>query len=375
MTCVYQNEAQQSSSHSPLPSHDYALSSLPPPVATNSTIPTSLWSLTSDQTLLGPGVINVLHLELFDHALGVANTFVCSGVSKEECQMAIRDIVQRALSTPYLICEILSLSATHLSSIRPSQSVFLRYQATELQTSALSIFNAEIQIASVEDASSVDYFSRFVFSSLLLYHMLHDVIAYRDDDFTVFIENFVRYLHVTKGVTLNIHGYWDLLFETSLKPFLQDGEKNLRGGADQRIPECEKLEGLLKTADLGPASSKAYENALSGLKQAYHGHRRLVDADLPPDSSSSLSHGRSIIYSWPIIVSKEYTELVLQKRPEALAILAHYGILLLRYRDSWTVGDGGEYIIEAVTRYLGPYWEEWLASPNEELKKDKCLQK
>ncbi|KAH7360361.1 hypothetical protein BKA65DRAFT_473516 [Rhexocercosporidium sp. MPI-PUGE-AT-0058] len=369
MTCVYQNKAPPSSSQSPAAGLNCSASSLPSPAATNLATASSYWSPASEQASLDQGIVNMLYLELLDHAKTVADTVVFFGISKEDYQTAIRDIIQHALSTPYLMHEILSVAATHLSTIRPSQSVFLRNQATELQTSALSIFNRKMQSVS-DDILATDYFSRFVFSSLLGSHMLYDTIAFRDGDFTVFIENFVRYLHVTKGVTLNVHGFWELLHETSLRPFLEAGERSFRGGSENFIPECERLEALLKTADLGPASSKAYEDALSYLKQSYRAHRRVADAQPPPDSSSLLLGGSSGVYAWPILVSTEYAELVLQKRPEALAILAHYGVLLHRYRDSGMVGDGGQYIIEAITKYLGPYWEEWLASPNEELQKD-----
>ncbi|KAH6720196.1 hypothetical protein BKA61DRAFT_231549 [Leptodontidium sp. MPI-SDFR-AT-0119] len=369
LTCVYQNKAPPSSSQSPAAVVNYSGSSLPSPAATSSAIPSSYWSPASDQPSLEHGVVNMLHLELLHHAKSVIDGLECFEITKEECDIAVKDIIQFAITTPYLMHEILSISATHLSTIRPAQSVFLRNQATELQTSALSIFNAKMQSAS-NDASPLDYVPRFVFSSLLGSHMLHDTIAYRDGDFTLFIENFVRYLHVTKGVTLNVQGNWDMLHETSLRPFLEAGATSLRGGSETFSPECEKLESLLKSADLGPTSAKAYEEALSHLKAAYYAHRRVAEMGLDVDPSTLLYGGRTGVYAWPILVSTEYAELVLQRRPEALAILAHYAVLLHWYRDSWMVGDGGRYLIEAITKHLGPYWEEWLASPNEEFRKD-----
>ncbi|KAK0109946.1 hypothetical protein ONS95_002613 [Cadophora gregata] len=309
----------------------------------------------------------MLHLELLTHARTVADAMNCFEISREETRKAVEEILQHALLTPYLMHEILSVSAAHLSTLRPAQRVLLRNQATELQTSALSLFNASMQNTARHNPSS-DCVPRFVFSSLLGSHMLHDTIIYRDGDFPAFIDNFVRYLHVTKGVTLNIQGNWDDLHETALKPFLEAGEKSLRGGELEFAPECEKLEMLLKSADLGPTAAKAYESALSCLKAAYYAHRKVASVDSHFEGSSLLYGARTGVYAWPILVPTEYAELVLQRRPEALAILAHYAILLHRYRDSWMIGDGGRYMIEAITRYLGPYWGPWLASPNEELR-------
>lgn len=47
--------------------------------------------------------------------------------------------------------------------------------------------------------------------------------------------------------------------------------------------------------------------------------------------------------------------------------LAYYGVLLHLARDYWTVGDAGEYLIEAITGYLGSSWADWLRWPNEVL--------
>lgn len=62
-------------------------------------------------------------------------------------------------------------------------------------------------------------------------------------------------------------------------------------------------------------------------------------------------------------MSPEFNELLVQKRPEALAILAHYAILLHWSRQLWVIKDGGEFLIKAIVKYLGSYWEPWMAYP------------
>ncbi|XMA08506.1 hypothetical protein WAI453_001297 [Rhynchosporium graminicola] len=366
--CIYQNAAPASGPQSPAVHTNSSMSSLPSPAATNPAIASSYWSPASEQPSMGQGVVNMLHLELLHHAKSVGDSVDCFGISREECRSALEEVVQHGFKAPYLMHEFLSLAATHLSILRPRQSTFFRNQATELQTSALSMFNAEIQGKNGGDLSS-DYFSRFVFSSILGAQMLYDTIAYRDGDFTNFVNDFVRYLRVTKGVTINIQGCWEQLHETSLRPFLEAGNRALAGGTESISPECERLSTLLDSADLGPSSKKAYQAALEFLQAAYHADRLAVEVD--QDQSSSVLYGaRTGVYAWSILVPVEYSELLLQRRPEALAILAHYAILLHRYRTSWLTGDGGRYMIEAITNFLGPYWEPWLATPNEELRND-----
>ncbi|KAL2074838.1 hypothetical protein VTL71DRAFT_8617 [Oculimacula yallundae] len=372
-TCVYLNAAPASAGRAPTVPMSNHTSALPSPAATNPATASSYWSPASDPPILeqNQGSVNLLHLELLHHAKSAIDTVDCYGISKEECREALEEVIQIAFRTPYLMHEILSLAATRLSMLRPGQSVYLRNHATELQTSALSIFNIKMQTPS--DDTTADHVSKFVFSSLLGSQMLHDTIIYRNGDFSVFINDFVRYLRVTKGVTIHIRqseGCWEALHQTSLRPFLEAGHRSLEGGTATFSPECETLAILLRSADVSPASAKVYKETLEFLQAAYYAHRQAADGSSGLNSSPLLYGARTGAYAWPILVPTEYAELLLQQRPEALAILAHFAILLHRYRDNWMIGDGGRYIIEAITKYLGPSWEQWLASPNEELRND-----
>ena len=69
--------------------------------------------------------------------------------------------------------------------------------------------------------------------------------------------------------------------------------------------------------------------------------------------------------TWPITISAEYTELLDERRPEALVVMAYFSILLHGRRSFWAVGNAGRYLLAAVDEYLGERWAEWLAVPKE----------
>jgi len=60
---------------------------------------------------------------------------------------------------------------------------------------------------------------------------------------------------------------------------------------------------------------------------------------------------------------EEYVMLLNQRRPEALIILAYYGVVLHSYRKAWAIGDSGAALIKAISAQLGSYWGHWLLWP------------
>jgi hypothetical protein len=75
----------------------------------------------------------------------------------------------------------------------------------------------------------------------------------------------------------------------------------------------------------------------------------------------------SSLTAWSVLVSREYIDLLSERRGEALVIFAHYGALINTQRDKWVFGDGGEYIVSSISQYLGLEWEEWLRWPMQTL--------
>jgi hypothetical protein len=62
-------------------------------------------------------------------------------------------------------------------------------------------------------------------------------------------------------------------------------------------------------------------------------------------------------------VPQEFTDLLAQGRPEAIAIMGHWALLLHYSRGLWHVADSGAHLLESITCHLGPNWEHWLSWP------------
>ena len=62
------------------------------------------------------------------------------------------------------------------------------------------------------------------------------------------------------------------------------------------------------------------------------------------------------ISGWHVVLPSEFADVLRDRRPEALVILAYYGVLLHRARRYWICGGNGAVLVRAIARQLGPEW-------------------
>jgi hypothetical protein len=64
-----------------------------------------------------------------------------------------------------------------------------------------------------------------------------------------------------------------------------------------------------------------------------------------------------------IVVGPAYTELLVQRKPEALVILGDFAVILHKLRACWTVGDAGKLLLVVVEAHLKEQWLVTLSWP------------
>ncbi|KAF5129961.1 Sterol regulatory element-binding protein ECM22 [Metarhizium anisopliae] len=71
---------------------------------------------------------------------------------------------------------------------------------------------------------------------------------------------------------------------------------------------------------------------------------------------------------FPLLVDARFVDMVDEKRPRALVVMAHYFALLAMLRGFWWVGDAGPREVKAIAKHLPAEWQAWLRWPLEILK-------
>ena len=211
------------------------------------------------QEPLDPYVVNMTHLELFNNLF--SKEFQSVEDSAQPDALPITLYIKHALTTPYLMYQLLATSALHLSTTTTNSRHLYREHATGLQIRALSQFNQSNPILEVTPANCVPM---FLFSSSVGVHLLCDTLCYERDSLKESIKAFTHCVSVNRGVLAVVDQCWDLLRETELGPRFESS-RVLMQQTNTSGTECEALRDLINAADINPSFRLAYQASVQQL--------------------------------------------------------------------------------------------------------------
>lgn len=255
-------------------------------------------------------------------------------------------IIREALCYPFLMHQVLAVSALHLGNTTASRSEHYYHRATQLQSAAMTGFYALQGFVDRQSCVAI-----LIFSSLLGLHVLADRSRTESLDNNGIIDHFLHCIRLMRGVSVLVVQDWldTIKQRPEIAPLL---------GPSQRpsdIPEeISHLKSLLShPGKLGDEAVMAYTRAIDSLGWMYAG------SGVPQRTYRNVRW----IMAWSLHSTSQYLDLVAERRPEALIILAYYAALL-HFHDSWMVGQTGPLIIKAINAHLGNYWSRWMQWPN-----------
>ncbi|KAH4001195.1 hypothetical protein HBI56_012660 [Parastagonospora nodorum] len=380
-TCIYQSSSSSTtrSSSAPIPrssSSTAADSTVTTPVTVPPTLVSlgllsnvstpslSITSIPGPDSTTPPSVqcgalcspVNIHHMELFSQFLLDTGPSLYEGGSTD--YKRFHAIVPIALSAPYAMYQILAISALHLSHIRTAQASHYREEATALQTEALSRFNDVLPEITIDSCAPM-----LLFSTLLSLHTLEEAVTASETDAGGFLDRFVMYLDLHRGVRAVTSESWQLLLHSNISSPLRHAERALESASlqsnEQATFVADRLHVLVNDADMGPESEQACREAVESLQLVYRSTSSIGKTS--PESDPG------VVWAWPTLLSGVFTKLLIKRNPEALIILCHYAVLLHRRRHIWLVRNAGQMLISEITRFLGTYWSDWLDWPNKVL--------
>lgn len=291
----------------------------------------------------GP-LVDLDSIELLHH--WYTSTVLTMTPEVDQQEMWRTTAVTHALSHPFLLREILASAALHTATCKPDKQGLYITRATELQNDALSKFR-EVEVTDESNCIAI-----LLFSSLLGVHLLADRSRTRGIGFSGYLDHVLGCISLLRSVMKLVLQEWMPFFQNSeIKPLMRS--RNPQPPYDNIPVECRNLDDLIKEADLGPISITAYNTAIDRLFWL------LALTEIP-----SVQHDTACwAISWPVQLPDDYIMLLNQRRPEALIILAYYGVVLHFYRGAWTIGDTGSCLVKAISAQVGSFWGRWLAWP------------
>ena len=301
---------------------------------------------------------SLLHLELLHH---FQTDFVKTlDLDHLEFQPVVQMTIKEAFATPFLMDELLALSAAHKAALPDGQRrEYYRTEATRLQTRALAQFNDVQATLSGENRMAV-----FLFSTFLGQHVLHDTLqeasCHAAGDIEPLLNKLGQCLNIHHGIAQIAGQSWEeLVARVPVFGAHKARCQEVTDEANEPGSECYPLMQLIKRSYLDQPGRDACSLAVERLQQLISTRQAYYRTT---GTSGPLIR---FVQEWLVRAPQSYVYLVIEKRPEALAILAHYLALLHQARDCWVVGDAGVLIVQSISEHLGTDWAEWLAWPNQ----------
>ncbi|KAI1054709.1 hypothetical protein LB505_013390 [Fusarium chuoi] len=295
-------------------------------------------------------------LRIISHAqTGVVLVNICSDTAR----FVIIDIaIRNAFNFPCLVDQLLAISADHLAILSPDQALDYQRLALEFQTRALTALNRDAQGITQEIAEK-DLTPRILHSFLLSLHVLYLTFTRDRDTYDLFIQKFVKAVHLSRGLGTLAGLNYNLAVDSPLGPLL--AMVHDAGVSEPTGTECTRLLEFINSSDAGPTTTSSCRDAARKLQWAFDTHATLTG------EQRALT---AVVY--PALLTEEYIIALQKCRLEALVTLAHYGILLHLCHHVWVFGDAGEFLIGLIARRLGPSWHEALKWPLEVVASEAC---
>ena len=126
-------------------------------------------------------------------------------------------------------------------------------------------------------------------------------------NFGTFLERLVGCIRLLRGINVVIRSWFDTLVKMETGPIVMKAELQQQSPKESR-GECEALRTTLETADLSTSSMEVCLGSLNAL-QATSDNEHMLDQ--PSKSTHQM-------FAWLVTLSEPFTDLVDQRKPEAL---------------------------------------------------------
>ncbi|KAH7190926.1 hypothetical protein DER44DRAFT_832979 [Fusarium oxysporum] len=294
-----------------------------------------------------PGRYDAVHMSLFHYAIVNMASFMGAG---GDSSLVVESALNSTRVAPYLLDQLLALSALYLSTTaQASQDLYLRY-ATELQTRALGQF-----LETRGNISETNFIPAFHFTSFLGIHVLYNTFRDHQDNLGEFVSAFVDYARVHRGIRAVTANYWPQILASNLGSLLDIVEIGNR---------IDHLEAGIETIELRKQLERLSDSSRMPVTASIDALQRMQWVlDLANHNAQSFSNRIQAALAWPVIISDDYIDALYLRHPEALAVLAFFLAFVYENRSYWVFEPCAGSLIEALASHLGPFWKEGLSGP------------
>jgi hypothetical protein len=270
-------------------------------------------------------------------------------------------IPQLAFSHAFLMHGILACSALHLAHLNPSEKQRYNFASARHQGEALPAFRLAIADPNEDNCNAL-----LAFSNLLI---IHSFASEEQDEHLLLVgatqdSGMPDWLKIVRGSCAIFQRVWHVVVSGPFKPLVMHEIDEERLPDVSESPEYIRRLGLLISfpfpGEDQPETSKTHLAFATTLLQLSRAFRKA-------DAAGPILTIRTAVYSWPAQVTQDYLDLLAERHPAALILLAHYCILLRPLESQWYMSGIRKRLITRIYRQLDEKSRHWLQWPLEEI--------
>ncbi|KAE9362929.1 hypothetical protein N431DRAFT_390396 [Stipitochalara longipes BDJ] len=265
----------------------------------------------------------------------------------QKLQLAMRDVLPRlAIDHNCLLHAIMAITALHLSKLHPEESESHLLLAVHHQNLALPLIRSELQSINEENCHAV-----YACGHLVIKYAFASSKSLEAQIFSPGTGEISEFLPLVRGAFSVASHTLDWLLAGPLGPSMErPRDENPDFALNPEDASFARLLPVLRAG--GNEEGEACCEALNML-------RKLLAMAATPDQTIAV---KTLVLSWPAQVSQRYIELMSERQPEALVVLAHYCIMLKMIDSFWFMKGCAAMLLEQCRRDLRKEWHphiEW----------------
>ena len=265
-----------------------------------------------------------------------------------------------AFEYPFLMHGILAVSALHVASLKPDcQQEWIKKASTH-ESLALPTFRSALPSVNEQSAPAV-----FAFSSLVVPYTQASA-SHTDDLDLASIHNTAilpEWIHLLRGTHMLLFSTRHWLKEGPLGELIERTRAPINYAYN---PDDSRLAALLPLfSQRSPPTTAADKDPDLLACHSALDELRLI-CSLPHSPCQTVGF-KTAAYTWPGRVSRAYVELLDQRKPEALVVLAHYCAFLRKAETSWFMRHHSARLFRSIYYSLGEGWRHWIDWPRQQI--------
>lgn len=252
----------------------------------------------------------------------------------------------------FLLRGLLAVSAFHQSHLNPTKKKDFDLKAGAHQSMAIVSFQETLSNVSESNCHAL-----FAFSCIIIVLSFASSTKDKASDFQTDV---LHWFYLLRGCNEVLKLHRETLRESFLKPLL-DELHYAENHAAHSIPDAERITELFRICSLRPQEdrevSTAYTLAIHSLLSTF------------VQASTLRKRGEGTVltsFVWPVNLPPKFLDLLSEKRPEAMVILAHYCVLIYwgEIQDTWFLVGWARYMLDTIKELTPEEWHEHLSWPD-----------